>query len=49
MVASRRAIAKLEGVESYTRSEQVGAKVKLVNFSRAIDECAFLSDESLFR
>ena len=31
MVASRRAIAKFEGVESYSRSEQVGAKVKLVD------------------
>ncbi len=38
MVASRRGIAKLEGVESYSRSEQVGAKVKLVDFARAIGE-----------
>ena len=38
MVASRRAIAKLEGVESYSRSEQVGAKVKLVDIPRAIGE-----------
>jgi hypothetical protein len=38
MVANRRAIAKLEGVESYSRSEQVGAKVKLVDISRAIGE-----------
>ena len=38
MVASRRAIPKFEGVESYSRSEQVGAKVKLVDIPRAIDE-----------
>ena len=38
MVASRRAIPKFEGVESYSRSEQVGAKVKLVDLPRAIGE-----------
>jgi hypothetical protein len=38
MVASWRGIAKLECVESYSRSEQVGAKVKLVDFPRAIRE-----------
>jgi hypothetical protein len=38
MVASRRAIPKFEGVESYSRSEQVGAKVKLVDIPCAIDE-----------
>src|SRR6266545_4224486 len=38
MVASRRAIPKFEGVESYSRSEQVGAKVKLVDIPRAIEK-----------
>ena len=38
MVASRRAVAKLEGVESDPRSEQVGAKVKFVDLPHAVGE-----------
>jgi hypothetical protein len=38
MIAGRRAIAKLEGVESDPRAEKVGAKMKFVNLPGAVGE-----------
>ena len=38
MIAGRRAVAKLEGVESDPRAEQVGAKMKFVNLPGAVGE-----------
>ncbi|HVP49906.1 MAG TPA: hypothetical protein VMT56_01655 [Candidatus Bathyarchaeia archaeon] len=38
MIAGRTAVAKLEGVESDPRAEQVGAKMKFVNLPGAVGE-----------
>ena len=38
LVARRKSVAKLEGIESDTRPEQIGAKVEFVDFACAIRE-----------
>ena len=38
LVARRKSVAKLEGIDSDTRPEQIGAKVEFVDFACAIRE-----------